>query len=127
MATKKRTYLDDYTEFGFVSLLEGDTEVPQCVICYKTFSNDTRRPSRLKRHLTTAHFALADKPKAFFVMKSHSSKKAKLHMSGMLQQRSSNVVQASYEIAKVVNGPTSSGPNPKINLKPKSCPKKNER
>ena len=27
---------------------------------------------------------------------------------------------------RVVNGPTSSGPNPKINLKPKSCPKKCE-
>ena len=76
MATKKRTYLDDYIEFGFVSLLKGDTEVPQYVICYKTFSNDARRPSRLQRHLTTAHSALSDKPKAFFVMKSHSSKES---------------------------------------------------
>ena len=32
-----------------------------------------------------------------------------------------------YTYYKVVNGPTSSGPNPKTNLKPKSCPKKNER
>ena len=28
--------------------------------------------------------------------------------------------------SRVVNGPTGSGPNPKTNLKPKSCPKKNE-
>ena len=82
MATKKRKYVDDYIEFGFVSLLKGDTEVPQCVICYKTLSNDAMHPSRLKRHLTTAHSALAKKPKAFFVMKSHSLKKAKLGMSG---------------------------------------------
>ena len=82
MATKKRKYLDDYIEFGFVSLLKGDTEVPQCVICYKTLSNDVMRPSCLKRHLTTAHSALANKPKAFFVRKSHSLKKAKLDMSG---------------------------------------------
>ena len=27
-------------------------------------------------------------------------------------------------LVRVVNGPTSSGPNPKTNLKPKSCPKK---
>ena len=26
--------------------------------------------------------------------------------------------------SRVINGPTSSGPNPKINLKPKPCPKK---
>ena len=43
------------------------------------------RPSRLKRHLTTAHSALADKPKAFFVMKSHFLKKAKLDISGTFQ------------------------------------------
>ena len=49
------------------------------------------RPSRLKRHLTTAHSALADKPKAFFVMKSHFLKKVKLDMSRTFQQRSSNV------------------------------------
>ena len=82
--------------------LKGDTEVPQCVICYKTPSNDVMRPSRLKRHLTTAHSALADKPKAFFVMKTHSLKKAKLDMSGTFQQRSSNVVEASYEIATLI-------------------------
>ena len=102
MAMKKRKYLDDYIEFSFVSLLKGDTEVPQCVICYKTVSNDAIRPSRLKRHLTIAHSAFTNKPKAFFVMKSHSLKKAKLDMSGTFQQRSSNVVEASYEIAMLI-------------------------
>ena len=102
MATKKRKYVDDYIEFGFVSLLKGDTEVPQFVICYKTLSNDAMRPSRLKRHLTTAHSTLADKPKAFFVMKSHSLKKAKLDMSETFHQRSSNVVEVSYEIAMLI-------------------------
>ena len=102
MATKKRKQLDEYIEFGLVSLLKSDTEVPQCVICYKILSNDAIRPSRLKRHLTTAHSALADKPKAFFVMKSHCLKKAKLDMSGTFQQRSSNVVEASYEIAMLI-------------------------
>ena len=82
MATKKRKYLNDYIEFGFVSLLKGYTEVPQCVVCYKTLSNNAMHFSRLKRHLNTAHSALTDKPKAFFVMKSHSLKKAKLDMSG---------------------------------------------
>ena len=70
MATKKRKYFDDYIGFSFVSLLKGGTEVQQNVVCYKTLSNDVMRPSRLKQHLTTAHSTLADKPKAFFVMKS---------------------------------------------------------
>ena len=72
------------------------------MICYKTLSNDAVCPSCLKWHLTTAHSALANKPKAFFVMKSHSLKKAKLDMNGTFQQRSSNVVKASYEIAMLI-------------------------
>ena len=57
-------------------------------------------PSRLK--LTTSHSALADKLKAFFVMKSHSLKKAKLDMSGTLQQRSANVVEAINNITMLI-------------------------
>ena len=46
------------------------------------------RLSRLKWHLTTAHSALADKPKEVLLLKSHSLKKAKLDMCGTFQQRS---------------------------------------
>ena len=102
MAMKKRKYLDDYIKFGLVSLLKRDTEIPQRVICYKTLSYDAMRPSCLKQHLTTAHSALADKPKAFFVMKSHSLKKTKLDMTGTLQQRFSNVDEASYKMAMLI-------------------------
>ncbi|XP_068235529.1 protein FAM200B-like [Palaemon carinicauda] len=69
MSAKKRKYNEDYIRFGFVSLRKGDTEVPQCVICYKTLSNDGMRPSCLERHLQTAHPGLVDKPKAFFETK----------------------------------------------------------
>ena len=102
MTMKKRKNLDDYIEFDFVSLLKGDTEVTQCVIRYKTLNNDAMHPSRLKQHLTTAHSTLANKPKAFFVIKSHFLKKAKLDISGTFQQRSSNVVEASYEITMLI-------------------------
>ena len=62
MSAKKRKYLDEYIPFGFVSLQKGDTEVPQCIICHKTLSNDGMRPTRLERHLKTIHPALAAKP-----------------------------------------------------------------
>ena len=102
MATKNRKYLDHCIKFRFVSLLKGDTEVPQCVICYKTCSNEAMRLSRFKRHLTTAHSVLADKSQAFFVIKCYSLKKAKLDMSGAFQQRSSKVVEVSYEITMLI-------------------------
>ena len=64
--------------------------------------NDAMRPSTLKQYLITAHSTFADKLKAFFVMKCDSLKKTKLDISGMLQQRTSNVVEASYEIAMFI-------------------------
>ena len=63
MSAKKCKYLYEYIRFGFVCLQKGDTEVPRCVICYKTLSNDGMRPTRLERHLKTIHPALAAKPK----------------------------------------------------------------
>ena len=54
--------------------------------------------SCLKRHLTTAHSGLAEKPKKLLVLKSHSLKKAKLDMCETFQQKFSNVVKASYQI-----------------------------
>ncbi|XP_066978797.1 protein FAM200C-like [Macrobrachium rosenbergii] len=79
MSAKKWKYLHEYIRSGFVSLhKEWDTEVPQCVICFKTLSNDGMRPSRLEHHLKTTHPALTDKPRAFFETKKHSLKQAKL-------------------------------------------------
>ena len=102
MPGKKRKYLDEYIKFGFVSMQKGDIEVPQCVICYKTLSNDGMRPNRLERHLKSLHPALANKPKKFFETKSHSLKKAKLDSTGAFQQQHSNIVEASYEIAMLI-------------------------
>ncbi|XP_076055158.1 zinc finger BED domain-containing protein 5-like [Oratosquilla oratoria] len=102
MSAKKRKYIEDYIRFGFVSLQKGDTEVPQCVICYKTLSNDGMWPSRLERHLRTSHPALVDKPKAFFETKKDTLKRAKLDDSGSFRQQSSKVVEASYEIAMLI-------------------------
>ncbi|XP_042202990.1 SCAN domain-containing protein 3-like [Homarus americanus] len=101
MSAKKRKYLE-YIRFGFVSLQKGDTEVLQCVICYKTLSNDGMRPSRLERHLRTTHPALADKPKAFSETKRHSLKQVKLDGSLAFRQQTSKVVEASYEIAMLI-------------------------
>ena len=65
------------------------------------------RPSRVKRHLTTAHPAFPDKPKAFFVMENYSLNKAKLDMCGTFQQRSSDV-ELFYEITMLIAKTTKS-------------------
>ena len=50
MSQKKRKYQDNYLDFGFTYLIEDDLQIPQCVVCMKTFSNNFK-PASLKQHL----------------------------------------------------------------------------
>ncbi|XP_014771809.1 zinc finger BED domain-containing protein 5-like [Octopus bimaculoides] len=102
MSAKKRKYLEEYIRFGFVSLQKSDTEVPQCVICYKTLGHDGMRLSRLERHLRTTHPTLADNPKSFFETKRHSLKQAKLDDSEVFRQQTSMVIETSCEITILI-------------------------
>jgi hypothetical protein len=43
-----RQYSEDYIQFGFI---KGADDKPLCVICYATLSNESMKPSKLKRHL----------------------------------------------------------------------------
>ena len=44
MSQKKQKYQDNYLDFGFTYLIEDDLQIPQCVVCLKTFSNSTMKP-----------------------------------------------------------------------------------
>jgi len=48
--------------------------MPQCVNCHIVLSNDALIPSRLERHLTTAHSILKEKPRVFVAKKNSLSK-----------------------------------------------------
>ncbi|XP_060882058.1 zinc finger BED domain-containing protein 5-like [Metopolophium dirhodum] len=99
---KIRTYIDDYVKFGFTFIEKDGVQKPQCVICHVVLSNDALRPSRLERHLTTAHPMLKGKPKEFFVAKNNSSSKMKIDHTGEFQQNNEKIVEASYHIAFMV-------------------------
>lgn len=99
---KKRKYSDEYLKFGFTSLNKGDFDIPQCVICLKTLSNDAMRPTRMKRHLTGNHPELAEKPEAYFATKRDSLKKQRLDGTGAFQQQSAKVVETSYELSLMI-------------------------
>ena len=47
----KRQYRDQYTNFGFIELKNKGESVPQCVVCLKTLSNASMKPSLLQRQL----------------------------------------------------------------------------
>ena len=45
-----QTYDEEYIKLGFVGG-PSDITKPQCIVCYKTLSNENMKPAKLKRHL----------------------------------------------------------------------------
>ena len=59
MSQKKRKYQDNYLDFGFTYLIEDGLQIPQCVMCMKTFSNSTIKPE----HVANDHPSMIDQQK----------------------------------------------------------------
>ena len=83
MSQKKRKYQDNYLDFGFTYLIKDDLQIPQCVVCMKTFLNSTMKPASLKQHLANAHPSMMSKNRSFFESKLSSLKRQKLDQTGM--------------------------------------------
>jgi len=62
---KRRKYDPEYISFGFIAMQTG-ADLPLCVVCLQTLSNDAMKPEKLKRHLTTMHSDVDSKPKEYF-------------------------------------------------------------
>ena len=89
-------------DFGFTYLIEDDLQIPQCVVCTKTFSNSTMKPASLKQHLANAHPSMMSKNRSFFESKLSSLKRQKLDQTGMFWRTNKAAVRASYAIASHV-------------------------
>lgn len=96
-----RQYSEDYIKFGFI---KGADDKPLCVICYATLSNESMKPSKLKRHLELKHSEYSGKPIDFFINKKREFIATKKTMCSnfSLGAQSKNLVMASYEISKLI-------------------------
>ena len=83
MSQKKRKYHDNFLDFGFTYLIENDLQIPQCVVCIKTFSNSTMKPAFLKQHLANAHPSMMSRIRSFFESQLSSLRRQKLDQTGM--------------------------------------------
>ena len=99
MSQKKRKYQINYLDFGFTYLIEDDLQIPQCVVCMKTFSNSTMKPASLKQHLANAHPSMISKNRSFFESKLSRLKRQKLDQTGMFWRTNKAAVHASNAIA----------------------------
>jgi hypothetical protein len=52
---KKRKFKEEYIEYGFIAKGSEDCQVPFCLLCNSTLSNESLVPNKLKRHLETNH------------------------------------------------------------------------
>lgn len=96
---KKRLYSEEYLKYGFTCITISGDQRPQCVVCAKTLSADSMKPSLLKRHLAGCHSELKDKDVEFFRRKERGIKRERLDASGAFQTQTQAAVKASYEVS----------------------------
>ncbi|XP_067940279.1 protein FAM200C-like [Watersipora subatra] len=96
---KKRTYNESYLEYGFSYLMKNGLQLPQCVICLKTFLNDSMKPFQLKQHLQKIHPTLAEKDLDYFQSKERQVKRSRLDANGDLYAHSNVLITASYAVS----------------------------
>ena len=64
-----RKYIAAYLHFWFIATDDDGVLKPQCVVCGVVLSNDSMKPSHLKRHLHTKQKEISTKPNKFFERK----------------------------------------------------------
>lgn len=105
MAQKKvcRQYSTDYLKFGFITS-PANLQLPMCLTCEKTFSNEAMKPSRLLEHQKKIHPHMLDKDLAYY--SDLKEKYAKRTTVGELfKKQSSNVDKGlitSYQISLLI-------------------------
>ncbi|CAI5657525.1 unnamed protein product, partial [Oreochromis niloticus] len=97
-SSKKRKYDDNYVSLGFTCITIGGFSRPQCVICAKVLSQNSMKPSLLRRHLETNHLHLKNKPREYFErqLKSLSTSKTCIQVPDLMNK---NRLQASYMVS----------------------------
>ena len=62
---KCRQYSSEYLKYIFIPS-ETNKQLPVCLICEKTFTNESMKPSRMINHLKAKHHGKANKDVAYF-------------------------------------------------------------
>ena len=101
-ANRKRTYQDEFLNYGFTQIEDNGTMKPQCVVCMKVLTSESFKKSQLKKHLDNLHSHLSSKPREYFANLEISVKRQRLNSNlfGTFDQRSAS--RASFEVAWLI-------------------------
>ena len=97
-STFVRKYDPSHLKFGFIGADEAGVQKSQCVVCGVVLSNDSIKPSNLKRHLHSKHKDYSSKPKEFFERKRRELKSAQKQMYS-LTHVNTKALRASNKVA----------------------------
>ncbi len=95
----KRSFCEDYTQYGFTSFFDKDVVKGQCVLYHKVLGNDSLNPSKLTYHLEKTHPEQSAKDVNCFKRHEYSLKRMKLDSGGAFQMQHRYVLKASYEVS----------------------------
>ena len=82
----KRKHNAEYIKHGFIAIEHGGECLPQCVLCMKTLSNASMKPSLLKRHLESKHAEKKNRDQSYFERLGENAKRQRLDQTGQFHQ-----------------------------------------
>lgn len=100
-AKETRLYCDSYLSIGFTWCGDQTQPLPECLICKAKLSNEAMAPSKLKRHFTTKHGHLSDKPRIYFE-RILAERKQQSQAFTQIFKVSTKAQEASYLVAEII-------------------------
>lgn len=97
----RRSYQDSYLALGFTWCDDELGPKPKCVVCGTELSNEAMVPSKMKRHLTTKHSHLSDKPLDYFKRLLNDNKQQRLSFEKKVKV-AEKAQEASYLVAELI-------------------------
>jgi len=110
-----RKYCPEYLQYGFTFIGTEEEPIPQCVLCFETLANESMKPSKLRRHISTKHPETLNKPLMFFQSKKKELNSTRSNMENVASgQGNKNITMASYQLSLLIaknSAPHTAGEN----------------
>lgn len=100
-SSKPRLYSEEYMKLGFTFSGDKINPRPQCLVCGDVLANESMVPNKLKRHFTSKHNNLLEKPIEYFKGLSNSMKKQSAFFTKKMNI-SAKAQEASYLVAQII-------------------------
>lgn len=110
-----RKYCPEYLQYGFTFIGTEEEPIPQCVLCFETLANESMKPSKLQRHISTKHPEALEKPLMYFQSKKKELISTRSNIENVTSGKDNkNLTMASYQLSLLIaknSAPHTAGEN----------------